>query len=69
MRFVRWFIFSLLICAWPALAQLSLNSNQEEFLPVEEAYQLNVEFGDEKLFLVWQLADGYYLYKHGFAHA
>lgn len=39
----------------------------DEFLPVEEAYKLTVEFeNNEQLRLNWQIADGYYLYRHGF---
>ncbi|WP_101758936.1 protein-disulfide reductase DsbD [Oceanicoccus sp. KOV_DT_Chl] len=38
-----------------------------EFLPVEQAYQLNAEFeADGQLRLNWQIADDYYLYRHGF---
>lgn len=39
-----------------------------EFLPVEEAYQLEVEALDEQtLRLYWQIADSYYLYQHRFS--
>ncbi|MDH3900725.1 MAG: protein-disulfide reductase DsbD family protein, partial [Gammaproteobacteria bacterium] len=39
-----------------------------EFLPVEEAYQLEVEVLEERgLRLYWQIADSYYLYQHRFA--
>ncbi len=39
----------------------------DEFLPVEDAYQLSVEFeAADQLRLNWQIADGYYLYRHGF---
>ena len=38
-----------------------------EFLPVEEAYQLEVEVQDDgKLRVYWQIADAYYLYQHRF---
>lgn len=41
-----------------------------EFLPVEEAYQLEVEVLEERgLRLYWQIADSYYLYQHRFAFA
>ena len=43
----------------------------DEFLPVEEAYILNIEFEPsdqgQQLRLNWQIADGYYLYRHGFS--
>lgn len=39
-----------------------------EFLPVEEAYQLEVEILDEQNVRVyWQIAESYYLYQHRFA--
>lgn len=48
------------------LDALSLET-QSSFLPVEEAYKLNLEPSKTKLATaVWQIADGYYLYRHGF---
>ncbi len=42
-------------------------ANKDEFLKVEEAYQLNLDFdNNDALRLNWQIADGYYLYRHGF---
>ncbi|PLW68230.1 protein-disulfide reductase DsbD family protein [Pseudohalioglobus lutimaris] len=39
----------------------------QDFLPVEEAYQLEVEVLDDgRLRLYWQIADSYYLYQHAF---
>lgn len=39
----------------------------DEFLSVEEAYKLTVEFEDkQQLRLNWQIADAYYLYRHSF---
>jgi len=40
---------------------------QPEFLPVEQAYRLGADFEDGRLVLRWQIADGYYLYRHRFA--
>jgi thiol:disulfide interchange protein DsbD len=38
-----------------------------QFLPVEEAYQLEVEVRDDRsLRVYWQIADTYYLYQHRF---
>ena len=39
-----------------------------EFLPVEQAYQLELEVADngKTLTMIWLLGDGYYLYHHGF---
>lgn len=42
-------------------------SNSLEFLPVEQAYQLETELLDEnRIRLYWQIADSYYLYQHAF---
>ena len=41
--------------------------SQADFLPVEEAYRLEVEVPrNGELRLYWQIADGYYLYQHRF---
>lgn len=37
-----------------------------EFLPVEEAYQLNAHTDNQQLFFEWTLKPGYYLYQHSF---
>jgi len=38
-------------------------AGEPEFLPVEEAYQLDVEIaGDREVRLYWQIAPDYYLY-------
>jgi thiol:disulfide interchange protein DsbD len=47
------------------------NTAETQFLPVEQAYQLNTEFESAnnntyQLRLNWQIAEGYYLYRHGF---
>jgi thiol:disulfide interchange protein DsbD len=78
--FLTLFCLSLLLSPLSVFAQgeltasksaLSVDSNpllaQVEFLPVEQAYILNSEFESSgKLRLNWQIADGYYLYRHGF---
>ena len=39
----------------------------DEFLPVAQAYQLTAEFdAPGELRLYWEIADAYYLYRHGF---
>ncbi|GHD18500.1 cytochrome c biogenesis protein [Halioglobus japonicus] len=61
----------LLLTSTFSQAQLPGTNNpfaaeQPDFLPVEEAYQLEVEPSDEGLRFYWQIADGYYLYQHAF---
>ncbi len=45
---------------------LSETAQEDEFLPVEQAYQLNVELEQDQVHLIWQIADAYYLYGHQF---
>lgn len=65
--------FLLNTCLFSLNAQASLLDqssigNNDDFLPVEEAYQLALDFEDQQLILIWQPADGYFLYRHGFQH-
>ncbi|MEM8661407.1 MAG: protein-disulfide reductase DsbD [Pseudomonadota bacterium] len=67
---------AVLLLLVPALGQANSFSNKSafdgtsgnvEFLPVEEAYQVNVEvLDDERLRIYWSIADDYYLYQHRF---
>ncbi len=45
---------------------LSKLSNQPQFLPVEQAFQVDFAQQGNQLKLSWQIADGYYLYKDKF---
>lgn len=38
----------------------------QEFLPVEQAYQLEIDITDTEMRLFWSIAPGYYLYKERF---
>lgn len=59
----------LLVFSLSAVARAELGMQaDDDFLPVEAAYQLAIEQDGDALMLVWQIADGYYLYRHGFAH-
>lgn len=42
------------------------SSTSPSFLPVEEAYQLEINSQADGLRLYWQIADSYYLYQHQF---
>jgi thiol:disulfide interchange protein DsbD len=42
-------------------------ATRNEFLPVDQAYRPSVEFRDGGLAVHWDIADGYYLYRHQFA--
>ena len=58
----------MVIHANPLLPQSTVDNplQKHEFLLVEEAYQLHASISGEQLQLDWQLAPGYYLYKHRF---
>lgn len=64
----------LLMAATPVMLQAqtnglggALSQQTGDFLPVEQAYQLEVErTGPQQLRLYWQITDGYYLYQHRF---
>jgi thiol:disulfide interchange protein len=52
----------------PDKAPFGLTGTEPGFLPVEEAYLLEVEVLDQQqLRLYWQIAERYYLYQHRFA--
>lgn len=38
----------------------------DEFLPVEQAYQVLIDFSADHLLVHWDIAEGYYLYRHSF---
>ena len=47
----------------------SATQQQDEFLPVEEAYLARIEFNNNTIDVVWTITDKYFLYKHGFANS
>ncbi|AWL13293.1 Protein-disulfide reductase [Saliniradius amylolyticus] len=46
-----------------------LGQQQQEFLPVDQAFQFDFEQQGDRLTVSWQIAEGYYLYKKRFAIA
>lgn len=62
--------FLLLLCSHLTRADSldlgSLGGNSGGFLPVEEAYKVNVLVEENQLFLDWTIAPGYYLYRDKF---
>lgn len=63
-------LFSALICVSGAHAASdpfkSTAGTKDEFLPVDDAYRLSAAVDGEHVLLHWQIADGYYLYRHQF---
>jgi len=52
---------------FPATAPFGTSPSAVQFLPVEEAYQVEIEVQDNnKLRIYWLIADDYYLYQHRF---
>jgi thiol:disulfide interchange protein DsbD len=66
-------LLSLPVCASfldqrPTSALGSALNNSQDFLPVHQAFQLNLlERNDSSLLLRFNIAEGYYLYRHRFA--
>lgn len=59
----------LLALALPALssiAQTALIETKDEFLPVDEAYQVSLSVEGDQLFLDWNIAPGYFMYQEKF---
>lgn len=52
----------LLAACLPVLAQV----NPDDLLPIEEAFALQAEGGDGEVRLVFEIAEGYYMYRHAF---
>ena len=48
----------------PAAPLANPLSSEPEFLPADQAFQLLASTNQDNLILRWQIADGYYLYRH-----
>ncbi len=57
--------FIALLLLFSSLTQ-AFTSNQQDFLPVEEAFRFEMMDDVEPNILVWQIADKHYLYRHRF---
>ncbi|ALT00544.1 disulfide bond formation protein DsbD [Lacimicrobium alkaliphilum] len=70
---LKYFVIALcLLLPGLAVAQdplADLLGDQQQFLPVDEAFKFNFRQQDGKLSLSWQVAEGYYLYKKQFKTA
>ena len=57
-------LFIFLICCLTAMAaQADLFNNKTKFLPVDQAFQLDVQRSDAGVSMQWQIAENYYLYQ------
>jgi len=57
-------LFILLVCFFTSLAsQADLFNNKPKFLPVDQAFQLQVQSVDNELSMHWQMVENYYLYQ------
>ncbi len=77
---MRYVFFSFLLLATQAFGQgqsdafgapggLFPAQERPDFLPVEQAYKVNVSHIPGQLVLQWQITEGYFLYRHGFRAA
>lgn len=58
---------SLILLPFTAQAQFFSSSNSSEFLPVDQAFFPNAWHDGEHLYIGFENADGYYLYRHRFS--
>ena len=57
-------LFIFLVCCLIAMAaQADLFNNKTKFLPVDQAFQLDVQRSDAGVSMQWQIAENYYLYQ------
>ena len=57
-------LFIFLVCCLTAMAaQADLFNNKTTFLPVDQAFQLDVQRSDTGVSMQWQIAENYYLYQ------
>ena len=57
-------LFIFLVCCLTAMAaQADLFNNKPKFLPVDQAFQLQVQRADNELSMHWQMVENYYLYQ------
>ena len=57
-------LFIFLVCCLTAIvAQADLFNNKTKFLPVDQAFQLDVQRSDDGVLMQWQIAENYYLYQ------
>ena len=57
-------LFIFLVCCLTAMAaQADLFNNKTKFLPVDQAFQLDVQRSDAGVSMQWQIAENYYFYQ------
>jgi thiol:disulfide interchange protein DsbD len=56
---------ALIACLWPL--SMPAQVSPDDLLPVEEAFALEASAEGDTLVLDWEIAEGYYLYRHAFA--
>lgn len=59
-----WHGFLLALTLSMATLSVTANAAEDEFLPVDDAFQLNITQEGDELLLRWDIADTYYLYRH-----
>jgi thiol:disulfide interchange protein DsbD len=57
-------LLALVACLWPLSAPSQISP--DDLLPVEEAFALEASAEDGTIVLQWEIAEGYYLYRHAF---
>lgn len=60
-------LFSIIYFCSQAFANPGFETDEPEFLPVDQAYQVRAEIRDGKVLFHWDVEDAYYMYRHKFA--
>ncbi len=64
--FIGWILLCSSQLSWGAGSLDSVLGQRATFLPVEEAYRVDIKVNDEAVVLDWAIQPGYYLYKDKF---
>jgi thioredoxin:protein disulfide reductase len=62
----RFAALATLLLALAALAPLKAQINPDDLLPVDEAFAIDSVLDGGELVIGWNIADGYYMYRHAF---
>jgi thioredoxin:protein disulfide reductase len=62
----RFFGLAILLLAVFAATPLAAQISPDDLLPVDEAFAIDSKLDDGELVVGWDIADGYYMYRHAF---
>ena len=65
-RHGRFAPLAMLLLAFAVLAPLQAQISPDDLLPVDDAFSIDSMIDDGELVIGWNIADGYYMYRHAF---